>query len=145
MKIIANQYESKDIFKFIRENTGLTQIEFGKSIDRKRRIIIYYEDGGRRYTFSLLLKIAKLYGLSISIKDSQNKIIVLAHKYTAGETLKKIREYFNLNHKDFAKAIKKTDRSIYYYENDEMEFYFDLLLIIANLFDLNIIIEDNKN
>ena len=49
MRIKFNDYEPKDIIRFIRESTGLTQKEFGKSINKSERTIQDYESGRRRY------------------------------------------------------------------------------------------------
>ena len=39
MRILANNYRADEIFKFIREYTGKTQKEFGKSINRSKTAI----------------------------------------------------------------------------------------------------------
>ena len=36
MKIKANKYKGKDILKFIRQNTNMTQKEFAESINKTR-------------------------------------------------------------------------------------------------------------
>lgn len=71
MKIIANGYKAKEIFKFIRENSGLSQTDFGKRISRKRNSIQNYEYGNRKYSFELLLLIAKEFDLEIIIRDKE--------------------------------------------------------------------------
>jgi len=38
MGIVANKYEPKDIFRFIREWSELTQGEFGKTINRSEMV-----------------------------------------------------------------------------------------------------------
>ena len=68
MKIKANDYEAKDIIKFIRESTELTQEEFGKSINKSLRTIQDYESGRRRYNIETLLDIAKKHNLIITIE-----------------------------------------------------------------------------
>ena len=68
MKIIANNYEPKDVIKFIRESTELTQEEFGKSINKSLRTIQDYESGRRRYNIETLLDIAKKHNLTITIE-----------------------------------------------------------------------------
>ncbi len=68
MKIIANNYEAKDIIKFIRESTELTQNEFGKSINKSLRTIQDYESGRRRYNIETLLDIAKKHNITITIE-----------------------------------------------------------------------------
>lgn len=68
MKIIANKYKSNEIIKIIREWSGKTQKEFGKSINRSKNAIQLYEYGQRNYDFELLLEIAKKENLIITIE-----------------------------------------------------------------------------
>ncbi len=68
MKIIANDYEPKDIIKIIREWTELTQKDFGKSINRSQRGIQDYEAGRRCYNINTLLDIAEKHNLKITIE-----------------------------------------------------------------------------
>lgn len=68
MKIIANNYEPKDIIKIIREWSELTQKDFGKSINRSQRGIQDYEAGRRCYNINTLLDIAKKHNLTITIE-----------------------------------------------------------------------------
>ena len=68
MKIVANNYEPKDVMRIMREWSGEKQIDFGKSIDLSGMTIQGYERGVRRYTFETLLKIAKKYGYTITIE-----------------------------------------------------------------------------
>lgn len=68
MKIIANDYDPKDIIKIIREWTELTQKDFGKSINRSQRGIQDYEAGRRCYNINTLLDIAKTHNLKITIE-----------------------------------------------------------------------------
>ena len=71
MKIIANQYKSNEIIKFIREYTTLTQEAFGKKIKRSRNAIQFYEYGERNYDVELLLEIAKVFDLEIIIQSKK--------------------------------------------------------------------------
>lgn len=71
MRIIANNYRPDEIFKFIREYSGKTQKEFGKSINRSKTAIQYYEYGQRNYDFELLLEIAKKENLNIIIESKK--------------------------------------------------------------------------
>ena len=71
MRILANNYRADEIFKFIREYTGKTQKEFGKSINRSKTAIQYYEYGQRNYDFELLLEIAKKENLNIIIESKK--------------------------------------------------------------------------
>ena len=68
MKIIANDYEPKDIIRIIREWTELTQSDFAKSINRTRDGIQKIESGKRGYNISTLLDIAKKHNITITIE-----------------------------------------------------------------------------
>jgi len=68
MKIVANDYEEKDIMKIIRQWTELTQKEFGKSINLSKMTIQSYEIGQRRFSFETLLRIAHKHNLKITIE-----------------------------------------------------------------------------
>ena len=72
LKIIANDYRANEIIKIIREWSGKTQEEFGKSINRTKNAIQFYEYGQRNYDFELLLKIAKNENLIITIEKKSN-------------------------------------------------------------------------
>ncbi len=71
MKIIANDYRANEVFRIIRENSGKSQKEFGKQINRSTTAIQYYEYGERNYDFELLLKIAKKENLNIIIESKK--------------------------------------------------------------------------
>ena len=71
MKIVANNYNEKDIMKMIRENTNLKQPEFGKTIGLSGMTIQGYERGIRNYTFKTLMKIAKKHDLVITIESKK--------------------------------------------------------------------------
>lgn len=68
MKIIANDYEPKDIIRIIREWTELTQKDFAKSINRTRDGIQKIESGKRGYNITTLLEIAKKHNIIITIE-----------------------------------------------------------------------------
>ncbi len=68
MKIIANDYESKDVIKILREWTNLKQPEFGKSIGFSGMTIQSYERGTRKYTFDTLIRIAKNMDIKLQSK-----------------------------------------------------------------------------
>lgn len=68
MEIKFNDFEPKDIIRFIREWTGLTQKQFGKSINKSERSIQDYESGRRRYYVEMLSDICKVHGIKIVIK-----------------------------------------------------------------------------
>lgn len=71
MKIIANDYEAKDIMKIIREWTELSQKEFGKTINRSRDSINNIENGRNRIYFNTLLEIAKKHNIQIIIEKKK--------------------------------------------------------------------------
>ncbi len=68
MKLIANNYEAKDIFKIIREWSGLTQKDFAKDINKSTRSIQDYEAGITKFSMNMLLDIAKKQNLKITIE-----------------------------------------------------------------------------
>lgn len=68
MKVTLNKYEPKDVIRFIRESTGLTQKEFGKSINKSQRTIQAYEAGKRRYYTDTLKLICKVHNVEITIE-----------------------------------------------------------------------------
>ena len=73
MRIVANNFKANEIFKMIRENSGKTQKEFGKEINRTAHAIQYYEYGQRNFDFELLLKIAQKENLNIIIERKNQK------------------------------------------------------------------------
>lgn len=73
MKIKLNDYEAKDIIRIVREWTGLTQKEFGKSIGKSLRTIQDYESGRRRYYGETLKQICKVHKVNIIIEKESIK------------------------------------------------------------------------
>ena len=71
MKINFNNYDTKDIIRIIREWTGLTQKEFGKSIKKSERTIQDYEAGRRRYYSETLKFICKVHKIKITIEKER--------------------------------------------------------------------------
>ena len=71
MKIIANNYHEKDIMKILSEWTCLKQSDFGKNLGLSRMTIQSYERGVRRYSFETLMKVADMYGYTITIQKKQ--------------------------------------------------------------------------
>lgn len=67
-----------------------------------------------------------------------------ANNYSKGEIIKIIREWTGLNQLQFGKSIGKSKPSIQAYEQEKVNYGIDILLEIAEKFDLNIIIEKNK-
>lgn len=61
--------------------------------------------------------------------------------YTPSETLRILREWTELDRKDFGASIHKTARSIKNYENNVSKFTVDMLQDIAKKYQLEITIE----
>lgn len=70
MKIIANDYDEKDVMRFLRESTNLTQEEFGKSVGKGAMSIQGYERGVRNYSFSFFMKVIRKYGYKVTIEKN---------------------------------------------------------------------------
>ncbi len=68
MKIIANDYEPKDIIKTIREWSEQTQEEFGVTIHRSKHNIQSMELGRNNIYLHTLLEIALQHNLVITIE-----------------------------------------------------------------------------
>ena len=68
MKLVANDYEAKDILRIIREWLDLTQADFGKNIDRCERTIQEYEAGRTKYSMNMVLDLAKKHGIKITFE-----------------------------------------------------------------------------
>ena len=68
MKLIFNDYEPKDVILIIREWTGLTQKNFGKSIGKSERTIQDYEGGRRVYNMVTLKNICKVHSIIITVE-----------------------------------------------------------------------------
>ena len=73
MEIKATNYKGKDILKFIRQNTNMTQKEFAESINKTRDWQASNETGRSRYFIDDLINIAKIHNLEIIIKEKQHK------------------------------------------------------------------------
>ena len=73
MEINATKYKGKDILKFIRENSNMTQREFAKTINKTRDWQASNETGRSRYFIDDLIEIAKAHNLDIIINDKTNK------------------------------------------------------------------------
>ncbi len=144
MKLNANDYEASEVIRFIRENAGLIQEEFGHKIDRKRRSVQCYEYGELNFDFKFLLEIAQTFGLKIIIKDKYNKFNIVATNYQANEILKIIREYTKLSIKEFAKLINRSRSAAQNYEYGYRNYDFKQLQSITKKLNLDIIIEDKN-
>ena len=63
----ANDYQPKEIIKFIREWTKLTQSDFAKSIQRSKKTIEGYEYGTINISFAIFFKICKKHNIEVII------------------------------------------------------------------------------
>ncbi len=73
MKFIANDYKPNEILKFIRQNAGVTQAEFAKSLNKSKDWQQSNELGRTNYLFRDLLNIANVYNLEIVIQEKRKK------------------------------------------------------------------------
>lgn len=74
MKLIANRYQPKDIFRIIREWSGLTQEEFGALLDKKGRSWAKgIESGKNRFYFEDILDIANQLKIIITFEKNTTK------------------------------------------------------------------------
>lgn len=70
MTLNFNNYEPNEVMRIIRDNTGLTQKQFGKSINKSERTIQDYESGRRRYYVDTLKQICKIHNIKITIEKN---------------------------------------------------------------------------
>jgi DNA-binding transcriptional regulator YiaG len=68
MRLTANNYEAKDVLRFIREWMELSQSDLAKEINRCERTVQEYEAGRTKYTMNMLLDFANKHGLTITIE-----------------------------------------------------------------------------
>lgn len=69
MKLIANRYEPKEIFRIIREWTNLTQEKLGEQNGKKGRALAKnIENGHSRFYFEDFLKICKEHDIIITLE-----------------------------------------------------------------------------
>ena len=68
MRIIANNYNPKDIIKIIREWTEKSQKEFGKTFNKTRDSINNYENGRNRIYLNDFLEMCKNNNIKITIE-----------------------------------------------------------------------------
>jgi len=68
MKVNLRNYDGKEIIKFIREDTDLSQKDFAKSIGKSRSSIQDYEYGDTKFYFETFLEIIKQHGYDVIIE-----------------------------------------------------------------------------
>lgn len=71
MKINALDYDSKELFKMIREWSELTQEEFAGKINVSKGTVQNYEQGKRNYTFKSLMEICKKNNINIILEKKK--------------------------------------------------------------------------
>ena len=74
MRLIANEYQLKEIVRMIRESTELTQEKFGETIFRTGRSVRSLESGERNLSVETLLQIAKIHKFKIIIEKEKSGI-----------------------------------------------------------------------
>jgi len=73
MDIKANDYEPKDILKFIRQSAGKTQKEFANDIGKSKDWVQSNEIGRSDYKFKDLMELANKNNIEIRIKSKDEK------------------------------------------------------------------------
>lgn len=73
MKLRVNDYDPRDIIKFIREYSGLNQNDFAKQLDKSKDWQQSVELGRINYKFIDLLRAAKIHDLEIIIQSKKRK------------------------------------------------------------------------
>ncbi len=68
MKLIANNYTTNEIFRIVREWSGLSRKEFAKKLHRSETSIQSYELGRRKYNFETLVEIANEFDIKVIIE-----------------------------------------------------------------------------
>ncbi len=68
MRIIANDYQAKDIVRMIREWTELNQKDFGKTLSRSRDSINNIENGRNRMYLNDFMDMCKKHNVKIIIE-----------------------------------------------------------------------------
>ena len=69
MKLIANNYEPKEIFKILREWTGLTQTELAKELGYKTyHSIKQIERGVNTINFNKVIQMIKKYNILVTFE-----------------------------------------------------------------------------
>jgi len=68
MKMNLNNYGKGDLVKFVRQWSGLTQLEFAKRMGKSKRTIEQYEAGTVNYKINFIEKMMKEFDLIITIE-----------------------------------------------------------------------------
>ena len=75
MKVILDQYDVKDILKFIRQSTGLTQKQYGEIIGKSKESIKSYELGRSKMSFNDFIYVCKLFNIKVIIEKKDEFIM----------------------------------------------------------------------
>ena len=70
MSVQFENYEQKDIIRFLREATGKTQTEFAKDIGKSRNWIAKVENGEINILFKDFLELTKKNNIKVTMTDS---------------------------------------------------------------------------
>ena len=68
MKIIASEYQAKDIVRIVREWSEMNQTEFGKKLNRSRDSINNIENGRNRMYLNDFLEMCRINNIKITIE-----------------------------------------------------------------------------
>ncbi len=68
MKLIANDYEAKYVFKILREWTDLTQEQLAQELNMSIHGLKKYENGQNRFFFETIIEICKNHGITITFE-----------------------------------------------------------------------------
>lgn len=71
MRVILDDYEPKEIIKFIRQSTGLTQKKFGEKIGKSKDTIQSYELGRNKMTLNDFINATKISNIQIIIEEKR--------------------------------------------------------------------------
>ena len=130
----------------LREDLGMTQEEFAKTINYKRSAYSLCEEGKNIIKIEILNMISNKYEKSIdflcgisrkNFTENDYKYINL-NKKQIGTRLKEIRKKYNLKQKDIAKKLNTTQSSISAYENGNNQIKTIFLIGYAIFFNTSI-------
>ena len=68
MQMKANDYKPKEIVRFIREWTELTQSDFAKSIQKSKKTLQDYEYGRSNISLSVFLRMCRAHDIEVIIR-----------------------------------------------------------------------------
>ena len=73
MRINCNNYNPKDIIRFIRENSGKTQTLFAKDLNKTRGWTAKAERGEIKISFDDFLKILEINDINMTLSSEKRK------------------------------------------------------------------------